>query len=117
MDICTLIAVAGIVIGIPSSIYAIRADSRMSTLKRDIQIQMINFEMKRNEFVGYLRGRKSQVLTDEELEQVDSQLALFGPPRTSLASSPCLLTSPYALTTLARQVLASTKEIGGRPSS
>jgi hypothetical protein len=121
MDIGTLIAVAGIIVGlivgVPSLIYAIRADSRVRTLQRDIQIQTIDFELKRNEFVGYLHGRKSHKLGDAELKQVDNQLALFGPPRTSLASPPLLSTRPHAITSLARQALASTKKIGGRQSS
>jgi hypothetical protein len=70
MHICDLIAAAGIGVAVVSLIFAYRQWSYAKELATD-------FDRKRSLFVGYLHGRKSRKLTEEERVQVDDMLARF----------------------------------------
>ena len=81
MHICDLIAAAGIVVAVVSSIFAYRPWSYAKG-------QAIDFDRKRSTFVGYLHGRKSRKLTNEERIQVDNMLARFDALRWSRSQPP-----------------------------
>jgi hypothetical protein len=70
-----------------------KAEKRLKELKDQLATQTIDFELKRNAFTNYMHGRKDRPggLDPHEREQVDNQLSLFGPPRTSLSSPPSLM--------------------------